>query len=51
MNPHKWSQHLPQDRWDLGHTDDRTAWTGPEHAHCNRKAGQTNSARMREHWT
>lgn len=40
-----------RDTWDLGHTDDRTAWTGPEHAHCNRKAGQTNSTRMREHWT
>jgi hypothetical protein len=30
---------LPQHAWDLGHTADRTAWTGPEHAACNRSAG------------
>jgi hypothetical protein len=30
---------LPGQAWDLGHTEDRTAWTGPEHATCNRSAG------------
>lgn len=42
---------LPGQCWDLGHNDARNAWTGPEHAHCNRAAGAIASHRMRERWS
>lgn len=38
----------PDEPYDLGHTEDRTTWSGPEHRSCNRSAGARNSNRQRD---
>jgi hypothetical protein len=45
LEPTRWIQ--PGTAWDMGHTPDRTTWTGPEHRRCNRSAGGKSRGKKR----
>lgn len=40
-------ERIDPTKWDLGHNDDRTDWTGPECIPCNRGAGARNATEAR----
>jgi hypothetical protein len=41
-------QIIPGTPWHLGHTPDRTGWTGPEHERCNEADGARRLSRMQQ---
>jgi hypothetical protein len=53
LMPDRW---IPPDRpgqptgWHLGHTPDRQAWTGPEHARCNEADGARRRNQAHHPW-
>lgn len=46
LMPTRWI--APGSDWDLGHTPDRSQWTGPEHRKCSRSDGAVRGNRMRQ---